>query len=118
MSIGSRLKIESIGIFLTAVFYTVAGTGFLSILALADFRLLHIGILGVTSLVTAYGLFRKRNWAIYPVVMLFFIATTFALYMLFYLFVQDLIVGIAMISYLILTWVATVYTAVRRTVLS
>ena len=118
MSIGSRLKIENIGMLLTAVFYAIVGIVFFVLLALADFRMLHIGIMGIISLVTAYGLFRKRNWAIYPVVMMFFVATTFAVYMLFYLFIQDLLIGLAMIAYLILTWIATAYTATKRTALS
>ena len=117
MSIGSRLKIENFGMLLTAVFYAIVGIVFFALLPLSDFPP-HIAAMGILSFVTAYGLFRKRNWAIYPVVMLFFIATTFSVYMLYYLFGQDLFIGIAITAYLILTWVATAYTATRRTTLS
>lgn len=117
MSIGSRLRIENFGIFLTAVFYAIVGIAFFAMLPLADFPP-HIAAMGILSLVTGYGLFRKRNWAIYPVVMLFFIATTFSVYMLYYLFGQALLIDIAMVTYLILTWVATAYTATKRTTLS
>jgi hypothetical protein len=117
MSIGSRLKIENFGILLAAVFYAIAGIVFLAVLPPSDFPP-HIAAMGALSLVAAYGLFRKRDWAIYPVVMLFFIGTTFSAYTLYYVFAQDLLIGLAIVAYLVLTWVATAYTATKRTTLS
>jgi hypothetical protein len=117
MSIGSRLKTENFGMLLTAVFYAIVGIVFFAVLPLSDFPP-HIAAMGILSLVGAYGLFRKRDWVIYPVVMLFFIGTTFSAYMLYYVFGQDLLTGLAIVAYLILTWVATAYTAARRTTLS
>jgi hypothetical protein len=117
MSIGSRLKIENIGMVLTAVFYAIVGVVFFVFLPFTNFPP-HIAAMGILSLVTAYGLVAKRSWVIYPVVMLFFIATTFSVYTLFYLSVQDLLIIIGMIAYLVLTWIATAYTSARRATLS
>jgi hypothetical protein len=114
MSLGSKLRIDSMGIFLTLVFYIITGIVSIGVLPLANYPP-HVGIVAILSLITAYGLFRKRSWALYPVAMLFLIVTILALYMIYYLFLADLLIGIGMIAYLILTWIATAYTANRRT---
>jgi len=49
--------------------------------------------------------------------MLFFIATTFSVYNVYYFLGKDLILDISMIAYLILTWVFTAYTAAKRKML-
>jgi uncharacterized membrane protein (DUF2068 family) len=73
-----------------------------------------MGIMGVLSLITAYGLFKKRVWAVWLVVMLLFIATTFSAFMLYYCFGKDLLFDIGMVAYLILTWVFTAYIVAKR----
>jgi hypothetical protein len=113
MSLGSKLKIESKGIFAAFVFYAVVGIICFIVLAM-DFSLVHVGIIGIFSLVTAYGLLRKRVWTIWLIVMLFFVVTTFSLYNLYYSLGKDLILDISMVAYLILTWVFTAYTATKR----
>jgi len=113
MSLGSKLKIESKGMFTAFVFYAVVGIICFIFLAM-DFGMIHIGIIGIFSLITAYGLFRKRVWTIWFVAMLFFIVTTFSAYNLYHLLGKDLILDISMIAYLILTWVFTAYTATKR----
>ncbi len=114
MSFASKLWIENKGVFLTSVFYAIAGVLGLVLLPLANYPP-HIGITGVVSLVTAYGLFKKRNWALYPVVMLFFVVTVLALYMLYYTLLSNLIIEIGMVAYLILTWITTAYVTDKRT---
>jgi len=116
MSLGSKLKIESKGMFTASVFYAVVGIICFVVLAM-DLRLVHIGIIGIFSLITAYGLFKKRVWTIWLVAMLFFIATVFSAYNLYYFLGKDLILDISMIAYLILTWVFTAYTAAKRNTL-
>jgi hypothetical protein len=113
MSIKSRIKMENIGIFLALAFYAVVGVVCFAVLPLANFPP-HIGIMGVISLITAYGLFKKRVWAVWLIVMLLFIATTFSAFMLYYYFGKDLLFDIGMIAYLILTWVFTVYIVAKR----
>jgi uncharacterized membrane protein (DUF2068 family) len=116
MSLGSKLKIESKGMFTAFVFYAVVGIICFIVLA-TDLRLVHIGILGIFSLITAYGLFKKRAWTIWLIAMLFFIVTTFSVYNLYYSFGKDLILDISMAAYLILTWIFTAYTAAKRKML-
>jgi len=113
MSIESKLNIESKGIFITFIYYAIVGLGFLALLPLSNFPP-HVGIIGILSLITAYGMFRKRNWTIWFVIILFFGATTFSAYMLYSYLLKDYIIGISAIAYLILTWVSTAYAASKR----
>lgn len=114
MSLKSKLQIESMGMFASFVFYVFVGLVCFTILAVVDFRLIHIGIIGILSLITAYGLFKNRSWALWVVVTLFFIATTFSVFMLYYAFGQDMLLNVSVIVYLILTWFFTGYTALKR----
>ena len=116
MSLKSKLKIENFGMFAASVFYTLVGVLCFTVLIIVDFRFVHIGIMGILSLITAYGLFKKRNWSLWVVVALFFIGTTFSAYTLYYTLGGDLFINISAIVYLIFTWVFTTYvTAKRRT---
>ena len=113
MSFASKLKMESVGMMLTLIFYLIVGIISFVALVIAYFPL-HIGIIGIFSLVTAYGLCRKRNCTIWFVIMLFLIATTFATYTLYYYFWQNLLFTTGVLAYLILTWVFTAYIALKR----
>ena len=111
MSVKSKIKIENAGMFAAFAFYAVVGIVCFVVLPLTNFPP-HIGIIGVLNLITTYGLFKKRVWSIWIIVMLFFIATTFSAYMLY--FGGDLLLIISAIAYLILTWIFTVYVAAKR----
>jgi hypothetical protein len=113
VSIGSRLKIESKGIFATSAFYAISGIVFFVLLATASFAP-HLGIIGLFSLVTAYGLFRKRAWTIWFVAVLFLVGTTFSAFMIYYALGTDFLLGIGAIIYLALTWVFTGYAVTKR----
>jgi hypothetical protein len=114
MSIASKLKMDSIGMMLALLFYAVVGIVCFVVMAIAYFPP-HIGIIGIFSLVTAYGLFRKRSWTIWFVVVLFLTATVFATYTLYYSILrQDLLFTVGALAYLILTWVFTAYAASKR----
>ncbi|MDH5375175.1 MAG: hypothetical protein OEZ21_09955 [Candidatus Bathyarchaeota archaeon] len=114
MSLKSKLKIESVGMFASFVFYAIVGIVCFATLTMVDFRLIHIGIIGILSLTTAYGLFKNRVWTLWVVVALFFIVTTFSAYTLYYALGKDLLVDLSMIAYLLLTWIFTAYTASKR----
>jgi hypothetical protein len=116
MSLGSRLRIENWGMFTTSVFYAVVGIVFLAILPVSGFPP-HIGILGILSLIVAYGMFRKRAWSFWFVMILFFAGTTFSSYVIYSVLARNYILGVSMIFYLILTWVFTAYAANKRRVL-
>ncbi|MDH5482798.1 MAG: hypothetical protein OEY22_07970 [Candidatus Bathyarchaeota archaeon] len=113
MSLKSKLKIENIGTFTTLAFYVVVGIICFAILPFANFPP-HVGIIGILNLITAYGLFKKRIWAIWLVTVLLFVITTFSTVMLYYRFGSDLILSISLVVYLILTWIFTVYTIAKR----
>ncbi|MEM3725549.1 MAG: hypothetical protein QXK98_01645 [Candidatus Bathyarchaeia archaeon] len=113
MSLKSKLKIESIGIAASFIFYAVTGVIFFIVLPLACFPP-HIGIMGILSLLTAYGLLKRRVWAFWLVVMLFFIGTTFSLVTLYYYFLGDVLIEVGATAYLILTWIFTAYIVKRR----
>jgi hypothetical protein len=114
MSISS--KIGNKGMFATSIFYATVGIIFLVLLPTSDFAP-HIALLGIFSLVTAYGLLRKRAWSFWLVMILFVSGTTFALFMIYYALANAFLIGIGMIAYLILTWVFTAYTALKRNAL-
>ncbi len=114
MSLRSKLEIESFGMFSAFAFYAAAGISCLAILAMVDFRLVHIGIIGVLNLMVAYGLLKSRVWTIWVVIALFFIATTFSVSMLYFAFWENMLQDAILIVYLFLTWVFTVYTGARR----
>jgi len=116
MSLKSKLKIEDLGMFTAFIFYAIVGIICFVVLPMADFPP-HIGIIGILSLITAYGLFQKRSWAIWLVVMLFFVATAFSTVTLYYVLGNDILFGISMIVYIILTWIFTAYTATKRSML-
>lgn len=116
MSLGSRFKIESRGMLATSMFYAVVGVIFLAVMVMANFPP-HIGIMGIFSLIAAYGVFRKRGWVIWFVIISFFIATTFSAFMIYDVFASNLLLGLGAVAYLILTWVFTVYVAAKRTTL-
>jgi hypothetical protein len=117
MSLKSKLKIENAGMFAALTFYAIVGIVSFVMLPIADFPP-NIGIIGMLSLITAYGLYKKRAWSIWFVVMLFFIATTFSAVMLYYFVLgEDLIRDTSIVAYLLLTWVFTAYTVAKRKIL-
>lgn len=111
MSFKSKLKIEDVGMFIALVFYAVAGVICLAVLPMTGFPP-HVGIIGIMSLLIAYGLFGKRAWTIWFVVIVFLVATTFSVATLY--FARDSLLDMSMIAYLILTWIFTVYVAAKR----
>jgi hypothetical protein len=116
LSILSRLKTENKGNLAASVFYAIAGIIFLAWMILTGFPP-HLAIIGIFSLITAYGIIRKRAWAIWLVIILFFIATTFSAILIYNILASDIILTTAAIAYLILTWIFTAYIAANRNTL-
>jgi hypothetical protein len=113
MSFTSKLKTADFRALAPVVFYGAVGIIFLALLPFANFPP-HIGLTGILSLVTAYGIFKKRFWALWLVVALFAVATTFSLYTLYVIAFTNWIVGISMIVYAALTWLFTLYIVLKR----
>lgn len=117
MSIKSKLKIESTGMLLASVFYLVAGVLCFYFLATSP-SLIHVGMIGILSIITAYGVFSKRFWAFWTAIILFFMVTMFSAVMLYYFFGTEIIIDLSFAAYLVLTWIATAYLASKRKNLS
>jgi hypothetical protein len=113
VSLGSKLKTMDIKAQASTVFYGAAGILFLILLPIANFPP-HIGLIGISSLITAYSLFKKRFWATWLVAVMFFVVTTFSLYTLAYVLFYDWIMSLSMIAYAVLTWAFTAYTLSKR----
>ena len=113
MSFGSKLKTADASTLAPVVFYGAVGIIFLALLPFADFPP-HIGLTGILSLITAYGIFKKRFWAVWLVVALFAVATTISLYTLYVIAFTNWIVALSMIAYAVLTWLVTLYIILKR----
>jgi len=114
MSLKSKLKVEDAGIFAASIFHVAVGIICFVVLATVDFGLIHIGLVGIISLATAYGLFRRRLWALWSIFVVSFMATALAFSMLYYTVGGNILTDTAMIVYLVLTWIFTVYVASKR----
>jgi len=122
MALKARLGIESTPIFMFAIFYVLAAVWTLGILASNGLSMVHTAIIALMSLVTAYGLYRMEKWSLWLVLGLFFIGNTFGLVTLYWSLVLNgfagstevLLTNLAIIGYVIVTWIATIYVAARR----
>jgi hypothetical protein len=113
MQQASKIKMENIGSLASTVFFGIVGLALLILLPFSGFPP-HIGLLGITSLIAAYGLFMKRVWANWLVVALFFVVTTFSFFTLYYVLATDALASAGMIVYVVLTWIFTAYTVIKR----
>ncbi len=80
---------------------------------------LHILLLGILSLITAYGFFRMKKWSVPLVIGLFFIGLTFGAITLntsvtLQTFGGALPFHIALIAYMIILFIAFIYTVAKR----
>ena len=113
-------KIEKLGIILFSSFFVVAGGAELFVLYMSGFRLLTFGLLGSFSLVTAYGLIKKKKWAIWLAAILFFLRMTSGATTL-YASIQTLhpitnvwLFYLMLIAYLAGTVIASLYVLIKR----
>lgn len=113
MSLKNKLKIENVGMFAAFIFYALVGIICFVELPISGFPP-HIGIIGILSLITAYGLFEERTWSLWVVVALFFVGTTFSAYTLYYAVGKILLLDISAIAYLVFIWFFTIYVAAKR----
>ena len=95
------------------LFYAVTGIIFFVFLPLSNFAP-QLALLGILSLIVAYGLFTRRGWASWILFVLFVSANAFSLYTLFAAGFSNVLLGIGMIAYAVLTWMFGVYLLLRR----
>jgi len=94
-------------------FYALSGILLLVFLPLTGYPP-QIGLLGILSLITGWGIFTRRNWASYLVFVLFAAATVFSLWTLAAAGFTNVLVGISMTVYAVLTIVFAVYLLLIR----
>ena len=112
--LASRLKNFNRIELLSLAFYALSGIILLVSLPFAGYAP-QLGLLGILSLIVAYGVFTKRGWASWLVFILFVAASTFALYTLVLAGFSNALVGLSLVGYLVLTWVFAIYlTLIRR----
>jgi hypothetical protein len=109
VSLASRLRNVSIGAIAPVAFYGAVGIVFLVLLPIVNFAP-HLGLTGIMSLISAYGLFKKRSWAKWLIAALFFVATTISLYTVYFVLLSNWLVSLGLLIYAVLTWYFTYYT--------
>jgi hypothetical protein len=115
MSVSLSTKLKTFKPFKLASIAFYAGTGIilLAFLPLTGFPP-HVGFLGILSIITSYSLFVKRVWAPWLVAILLIVNSAFALDVLFSVGFSNLLVGLSMLGYAVLTWVFTAYLLLKR----
>ena len=113
MSLSKRLKTFKPFQLAAIAFYAVTGLILLAFLPLTGYPP-HLVFLGIFSLITAFSLFAKRAWAPWLVAILFVTITAFSLDTLISAGFSNVLVGLGMLGYAILTWVFTAYILLKR----
>jgi hypothetical protein len=104
---------------LFSVFYIVAGIAEIGYFAIATAAPPQIPILGILSLITAFSLFKKIKWTLPLAVGLFvtgitFGATTLSNSLELQSFGDAMLFNLALIAYMILLLIASVYVVAKR----
>jgi hypothetical protein len=122
MGLKEKLGIESTPIFVFLVFYIIAAVGNLYVLAVNGVGMAQTAIIAILSLITAYGLYKMEKWSLWLVVALFFIGNTFGFVTLYFSMgvngfagtTDAMLLNLALIGYIIMTWLATIYIGARK----
>ena len=113
-------RIENPALWLISIFYTAVGIVEIVYFAIEGFTApLHIPVLGFFSLITAYSFFTMKKWALPLVIGLFFVgvtfgATTLANSLALQIFGDALLINIALIAYMVVLLIATIYIVTKR----
>jgi hypothetical protein len=113
-------KIENPAVLLFSIFYIAVGIAEVGYFAIENFAAPpHIPILGILSIITAYTLFTMKKWAPPLVVGLFFVgitfgATTLSNSLALQTFGGAMLFHLALIAYMIILLIASVYIVARR----
>lgn len=113
MTLATKLKSLSRIELASLAFYAATGIIFFVFLPLSYFAP-QLGLLGILSLIVAYGLFTKRGWAPWLLFVLFVAANAFSLYTVFVAGFSNALLAIGMIAYAALTWLFGSYILLKR----
>ncbi len=126
MRLKPKFKIEKLGIVALSIFYAIAGGAEIFLLYLSDFSLFTVGILGILSLITAYGLVKTKKWVPWLVAILLTLGITFGattlhasiLRQTFSPSLDVLSFHLTLIVYLLMMIVASIYVLAKREIFS
>jgi hypothetical protein len=120
MTSKSSSKIKNPAVLLFSIFYIAVGIAEVGYFAIENFAAPpHIPILGILSLITAYTVFKMKKWALPLVVGFFFVGITFGATTLsnsleLQTFGDAMLFHTALITYVIILLIASVYIVARR----
>ena len=112
-AIASRLKNFNRIELASLAYYVLSGIILLVFLPLTGYAP-QLGLLGILSLIVAYGVFTNRAWAPWLIFILLVGASTFSLYTLVIAGFSDALLGLSMVAYAVLTWVFAIYLLLIR----
>jgi len=101
-------------------FYLIAGIILLTLLFQTSYPPVHIGLLGVLSLIDSYGLNKTKRWALFltiltaPLGISFGSVTIYAIYRVFELGSTEILLLSAMILYVVFAAVSLFYVIGKR----
>ncbi|RLI21896.1 hypothetical protein DRO54_02535 [Candidatus Bathyarchaeota archaeon] len=115
---GNELKsrMKNIFTYSFAVFYLISA-GFFFYLLVEDLNMIHVGLIGILSLVTAIGVFRRESWSVWSAFLVFCGGNAFAISLLLDPLAAEIggvLLQIGLIVYLILIWAAMLYLTAKR----
>ena len=112
-SLVSRLKNFNRIELAAIAFYFISGIILLVFLPLTGYPP-QLALLGVLSLITDYGIVTKRGWAPWILFILFAGASTFSIYTLTVSGFSNVLFGLSLIAYALLTWIFAGYILLSR----
>ena len=113
---GLKSKIGDFFAYLSAVFY-LASAGFFFYFLITDLNMIHVGLLGLLSLITAFGVFKKKSWSVWSAFLVFCAGNAFAISLLLNPLTMEtleILSEIGLIAYLILVWATMLYLSIKR----
>ena len=113
LALASRLKTFNRIELISLAFYALSGIILLVSLPFTQYAP-QLGLLGILSLIVGYGVFTKRGWAPWLIFILFVAASTLSLYTLVVAGFSNVLLGLSMVGYLVLTWVFAIYLLLIR----
>ena len=113
MSLATKLKTFKPLELASQAFFALTGLILLVSLPLTSYPP-HVGFLGIVSLITAYGLFTKRAWTSWLVAILLITISAFSLIILISAGFSNVMVGLSVLAYAVLTWVFIAYLLLKK----
>ncbi len=113
---GLKSKIGDFFAYLSAVFY-LASAGFFFYSLVIDLNMIHVGLLGFLSLITAFGVFKRKSWSVWSAFLVFCAGNAFAISLLLNPLTMEtleILSEIGLIVYLILVWATMLYLSIKR----